>query len=111
MTKVEAYKAVIAGEITEDVVTKFEELLAAHEKETLKRRETANKKREEKLAGEQELVNRINEMLTEEPLTASDIAKELDVTPQKATILAKRSEATQVEVKRDGRKVKGYVRG
>ena len=33
MTKVEAYKAVIAGEITEEVKAKFEEMLVAHEAE------------------------------------------------------------------------------
>ena len=33
MTKVEAYKAVISGEVTEEVKEKFVEMLAAHEAE------------------------------------------------------------------------------
>ena len=111
MTKIDAYRAVVAGEMNDEVIAKFEELIESYEKETLKRRETANKKREEKLAGEQELVDRIDEMLSEEPLTASDIAEVLGIKIQKATVLAKRTSATQVEVKKNGRKVKGYVRG
>ena len=52
MTKVEAYKAVISGEITEDVITKFEEMLTAHELESEKRRNRAAEKRAEKLESE-----------------------------------------------------------
>ena len=55
MTKVEAYKAVISGEITEDVKEKFVEMLAAHEAEGEKRRNRAAEKRAEKLASEKVL--------------------------------------------------------
>ena len=49
MTKIEAYKADIAGEINEEVIAKFEELIVAHENESEKRRNRAAEKRAEKL--------------------------------------------------------------
>ena len=55
MTKVEAYKAVIAGEITEEVKAKFEEMLVAHEAEGEKRKARAAEKRAEKLSQSLEL--------------------------------------------------------
>ena len=92
MTKVEAYKAVISGEITEDVVSKFEELLATHEAEGEKRRNRAAEKRAEKLEGEKVLEEAILGLLGEDPMTASDICAAVEdiKTPQKATVIAKR---------------------
>ena len=106
MTKVEAYKAVISGEITEDVVSKFEELLASHEAEGEKRRNRAAEKRAEKLEGEKVLEEAILGLLGEDPMTASK-------TPQKATVIAKRlvgaGLVAQTEVKGKNGKVKGYT--
>ena len=116
MTKVEAYKAVIAGEINEEVVSKFEELLATHEAEGEKRRNRAAEKRAEKLASEKGLEDAVLSMLGEEPITASDIKDGVDgiETPQKATVIAKRlvanGLASQTEVKGKNGKVKGYVK-
>jgi DNA-binding PadR family transcriptional regulator len=115
MTKVEAYKAVISGEINEEVVSKFEELLAAHESEGEKRRNRAAEKRAEKLAAEKVLEDGILAVLGTEPMTASDIRDAVEgiETPQKATVIAKRLVAaglvSQTEVKGKSGKVKGYT--
>ena len=115
MTKVEAYKAVIAGEINEDVITKMEELLAAHEAEGEKRRNRAAEKRAEKLEGEKVLEDAILGLLGEEPMTASDICNAVEGinTPQKATVIAKRLVGAGLvavqDVKGKSGKVKGYT--
>lgn len=114
MTKVEAYKAVIANEVTEEVVEKFQELLAAHEAEAEKRRNRAAEKRAEKIAAEKELEDGILGFLGDEPKTASEIVEAVEGinTPQKATVIAKRLVAAgsvKVEdIKGKRGKVKGY---
>ena len=116
MTKVEAYKAVIAGEITEDVKAKFEEMLAVHEAEGEKRRNRAAEKRAEKMDGEAALVDAIVEFLGDEFVTASDIYEHFDEigTPQKATNLVKRAvndgRVVMEKVKGKSGKVNGYKR-
>ena len=114
MTKVEAYKAVISGEINEDVISKFEELLTAHENEGEKRRNRAAEKRAEKLEAEKVLEDGILAVLGEEPMTASDIRDAVEGinTPQKATVVVKRlvgAGLVKVEdIKGKNGKVKGY---
>ena len=115
MTKIEAYKAVIANEITEEVVAKFEEMLAAHEAEGEKRRNRAAEKRAEKLEAEKVLEEGILAVLSDEPMTASDICGAVEGinTPQKATVVAKRLVANGLvevqDVKGKSGKVKGYT--
>lgn len=115
MTKVEAYKAVIANEINEDVIAKFEEMLAAHEAEGEKRRNRAAEKRAEKLASEKGLEDGILAVLGEEPMTASDIKDAVEgiESPQKATAVVKRLVGAGLvnvqEVKGKSGKVKGYT--
>ncbi len=115
MTKVEAYKAVIAGEINEDVIAKFEEMLASHDAEGEKRRNRAAEKRAEKLEAEKSLEDAILVLLGTEPMTASDICNGVEGinTPQKATVIVKRLVAAglvaQTEVKSKSGKVKGYT--
>ena len=115
MTKVEAYKAVIAGEISEDVIAKFEEMLTAHEAEGEKRRNRAAEKRAEKLEAEKVLEDGILAVLGTEAMTASDIKDAVEgiATAQKATVIAKRLVAAglvaQTEVKGKNGKVKGYT--
>ena len=116
MTKIDAYRAVVAGDVTEEVKEKFEELITAHENETEKRKNRAAEKRAEKLESEKALEDAILVLLGEEPMTASDICNGVEgiETPQKATVIAKRlveaGRAVQVEVKGAKGKVKGYVR-
>ena len=114
-TKVEAYKAVIAGEITEEVKAKFEEMLVAHEAEGEKRKARAAEKRAEKLASEKVLEDGVLAVLGTEAMTASDIKDAVEgiETAQKATVIAKRLVAAglvaQTEVKGKSGKVKGYT--
>ena len=115
MTRIEAIKAVIAGEINEEVIAKFEEMLAAHEAEGEKRRNRAAEKKAEKLEAEKVLEDGIMAVLGTEPMTASDICNAVEGinTPQKATVVAKRLVAaglvTVQEVKGKSGKVKGYT--
>lgn len=115
MTKVEAYKAVIANEITEEVVAKFEEMLAAYEAEGEKRRNRAAEKRAEKLEAEKVLEEGILAVLSDEPMTATNICEAVEGinTPQKATVVAKRLVANGLvevqDVKGKSGKVKGYT--
>ena len=114
MTKIEAYKAVIANEITEDVIAKFNDLITAYEAEGEKRRNRSAEKRAEKLAAEKVLEDGIMAFLTNEPKTASDIKDNVDGinTPQKATVVAKRLVAAGLakveDIKGKSGKVKGY---
>ena len=114
MTKVEAYKAVISGEINDEVKEKFVELLTAHENEGEKRRNRAAEKRAEKLEAEKVLEDGILAVLGEEPMTASDIRDAVEGinTPQKATVVVKRlvgAGLVKVEdIKGKNGKVKGY---
>ena len=114
MTRIEAYKAVVEGNINEEVITKFEEMIVAHEKESENRRNRAAEKRAEKLEAEKVLEEGILEFLGDEPKTASDIKDNVEGinTPQKATVVAKRLVAAgsvKVEdIKGKNGKVKGY---
>ena len=115
MTRIEALKAIVAGEITEDVIAKVEEMIAAHDAEGEKRRAKAAEKRAEKLEGEKILEDGILAVLGAEPMTASDIRDAVEgiESPQKATAVVKRLvEAGKVavtEVKGKSGKVKGYT--
>lgn len=114
MTKIEAYKAVIAGEINEEVIAKFQELVVSYEAEGEKRRNRAAEKRAEKLQAEKALEDGIMHVMTSEPMTASSICEAVEGinTPQKATVVAKRLvEAGYLKVediKGKNGKVKGY---
>ena len=115
MTRIEALKAIVAGEITEDVIAKVEEMIAAHDAEGEKRRAKAAEKRAEKLESEKVLEDGILAVLGAEPMTASDIRDAVEgiESPQKATAVVKRLvEAGKVavtEVKGKSGKVKGYT--
>ena len=113
MTKVEAYKAVIAGEITEEVVAKFEEMLAAHDAEGEKRKARAAEKRAVKLEAEKALEEAVYTMLGEEAVTASQIKDGVEgiETAQKATVIVKRLVAAGLAVQSDVKGAKGKVKG
>ena len=115
MTRIEALKAIVAGDINEEVIAKVEEMVAAHEAEGEKRRNRAAEKRAEKLEAEKVLEDGILAVLNSEPMTASDIAEAVEGinTPQKATVVVKRlvaaGQAAVQEVKGKNGKVKGYT--
>lgn len=88
MTKRERIEAVINGTITEEVIAGFREDLAKMDAANEKRRNSVSKKAQENAP----LVDRIvDEILSEEPKTATDIAAVLEVSVQKASSLARRA--------------------
>lgn len=112
MTKREVLNAIVNGEINEEVKAwagaQIEKMDAANEK----RRNSVSKKAQENAP----LVKRIvEELLGEEPLTATDIAAALEVSTQKASALARRAVAEgdavahDIKVKGKGT-MKGYTR-
>lgn len=113
MTKIEAYQAVINGQINEDVIEKFREMIETHEAEAEKRRGRAAEKRAEKLEAEKVLEDGILQVLGEDPMTASDIAEAVEgiKTPQKATVVVKRLVANGLAAVQDVKGKKGKVKG
>ena len=113
MTMKEMLESVIAGTINDEVIEKAQAMLDAKAHEAELRNARAATKRAEKVADEAGIVDSIVEFLGEEPVTASQIAEKFELkSAQKATILVKRAvadgRAEQVDIKVDGRKVKGY---
>ena len=100
MTKREMYVAISNGEMNDELMAmataELEKMDAANEK----RKEKTSKKAEEN----QPIIDRIvGEILTNEPMTATDIAAALEVSVQKASALCRaavaQGKATQTEVK------------
>lgn len=104
MTKREFYTAIMNGEIDEQVKlfasTELEKIDAANEK----RRNTLSKKAQENLPLLQQITD---EILTDEPKTATDVAAVLEVSVQKASGLLRRlveeGKAVKVDVKIKGK--------
>lgn len=100
MTNRESYEAVVNGTITPDVIEHFKAALAKMDAANEKRRNTPSKKAVENAPLVEQIVN---EILTNEPKTASDVAAELGVTPQKASALLRQvvaeGKATVTDVK------------
>lgn len=111
MTKREFYTAIMNGEIDEQVKLFASEELEKMDAANEKRRNTLSKKAQEN----QPLLQQItDEILTEEPKTATDVAAVLEVSVQKASGLLRRlvedGKAVKVDVKIKGKgKCKGYA--
>ena len=111
MTKREFFTAVMNGEIDEQVKLFASEEIEKMEAANEKRRNTLSKKAQEN----QPLLRRItDEILTDEPKTATDVAAVLEVSVQKASGLLRRLAedglATKVDVKIKGKGTqKGYT--
>lgn len=112
MTKREFYTAVMNGEIDEQVKlfasTELEKMDAANEK----RRNTLSKKAQENLPLFEKIMN---EILDDEPKTATDVATVLEVSVQKANGLLRRladeGKINKVDVKIKGKGTqKGYLK-
>ena len=98
MTKREFYVAISNGEMTDELMAmaaaEIEKMDAANEK----RKEKTSKKAEEN----QPLIDRIvNEILTTEPQTATDVAAVLEVSVQKASSLCRAAVAQGKAVQSD----------
>lgn len=111
MTKREFYTAIINGEIDEQVKLFASEELEKMDAANEKRRNTLSKKVQENLPLLQQITD---EILTEEPKTATDVAAVLEVSVQKASGLLRRlvedGKAVKVDVKIKGKGTqKGYT--
>ena len=109
MTNREFYQTVATGTINEEVITKANELIAKMDAQNAARREKVSKKALENAP----LVEQVISMLGTEPLTATDIAAALEVSPQKASALARiavaQGAAASLDVTGPKGKCKGYV--
>ena len=101
MTNREMLTAIVEGKVTEDVITKAKEEIAK-----LDARNAARKGKESKTQKENKpIIEAIANLLTEEPMLASDIAEKLELSTSKVSALAKRVEGvkiTDVKVKGKG---------
>lgn len=112
MTKREFYTAIMNDKIDEQVKLFASEELEKMDVANKKRREAISKKAEENLP----LLEKImNEILTENPKTATDVAAVLEVSVQKASSLLRRlvedgkAEKTDIKIKGKG-KQKAYTK-
>jgi DNA-binding transcriptional regulator GbsR (MarR family) len=106
MTNREFYNAVIANEITEDVIAHASEALVKLDERNAKR---ASKESKTQIANKP-IIEAISRVLTDEPMLASKIAELCEISTQKASALVKKVEGVQsVDVKVKGKGTqKGY---
>lgn len=112
MTKRDFLKAVMNGEINDEIKAFAEEEIEKLDAANAKRREKTSKKREEN----KPLLDQIyNEILGEEPKTASEVAEVIQTSVQKASSLLRtlveegKAEAQEIKVPKKG-KCKGYTK-
>lgn len=112
MTKRDFLNAVMNGEINDEIKAFAEEEIEKLDTANAKRREQSSKKRAEN----QPLLDKIyNEVLGEEPKTASEVAEVIQTSVQKASSLLRtlvdegKAEAQEIKVPKKG-KCKGYTK-
>lgn len=104
MTKREFLTKVSAGEMNDELMEFATSEIAKLDASNEKRKGVKSKKEQEKAEANQVLVDRIvNEILGEEPVTATDVASVLEVSVQKASQLCRaavnQGKAIQGEIK------------
>lgn len=106
MTNREFYTAIVNGTLTEDVVAKAHEEIEKLDARNAKRANTPSKTQKENAP----LIEKIASLLTSEPKLASELAKEMEISTQKASALVKKVEGVSVcDVKVKGKGTqKGY---
>lgn len=106
MTNREFFTEVVKGNLTEEVIAHAQTAI-----EKLDARNAARKDKPSKKSLENEPIKEaIKALLTEEPITASEIAEKVEISTQKASALLRQIEGlnvTEVKIKGKG-KVKGY---
>ena len=106
MTNREFFNAIVNGTLTEEVIAHAQTSI-----EKLDARNAARKDKPSKKSLENEPIKEaIKSVLTDEPMTASDVAEKVEISVQKASALLRQIEGLNVsEVKVKGKgKVKGY---
>ena len=106
MTNREFFKAVIANEITEDVIAHATSEIEKLDARNAKRANTESKTQ----IANKPIIEAISRVLTDEPMLASKIAELCEISTQKASALVKKVEGVQsVDVKVKGKGTqKGY---
>lgn len=106
MTNREFYNAVVANEISEEVIAHATNALTKLDERNAKRANTPSKTQ---IANEP-IIKAIAEVLTNEPMLASEIANAVGISTPKASALAKKVDGVQVtDVKVKGKGTqKGY---
>lgn len=106
MTNREFFTAIVNGTLTEEVIAHAQSSI-----EKLDARNAARKDKPSKKSLENEPIKEaIKALLTEEPMTASDVAEKVEISVQKASAILRQIDGltvTEVKVKGKG-KVKGY---
>ena len=106
MTNREFFKAVIANEITEEVIAHATSEIEKLDARNAKRASTPSKTQKENAP----LIAKVATLLTSEPKLVSELAKEMELSPQKVSALVKKVEGVSVcDVKVKGKGTqKGY---
>jgi len=106
MTNREFFTAIVNGTLNEEVI--------AHAQSSIEKLDTRNASRKDKPSKKslenEPIKEAIKSLLTEDPMTASEIAEKVEISTQKASALLRQIEGltvTEVKVKGKG-KVKGY---
>lgn len=107
MTKREFLNAIINGTVNEEVIEKAKAEVAKMDARNANRASKPSKKAVEN----EPIKTAIVEVLTHEPMTASEVAEKVEISTQKASALLRQIDGltvTEVKVKGKG-KVKGYA--
>ena len=107
MTRREMFEAIVNGNVTEEVVAMAQSELVKMDERNEKRKNAPSKT----AIANEPIKAQIVEILTHEPLTASEVANAVGISTQKASALLRQIEGltvTEVKVKGKG-KVKGYA--
>jgi len=107
MTRREMFEAIVNGNVTDEVVAMAQNELVKMDERNAKRKGRPSKNT---LANEP-IKARILEVLTDEPMTAAEVAQRVEISTQKASALLRQIDGlvvTEVKVKGKG-KVKGYA--
>lgn len=105
MTNREFYNAIVNGNVNDEVIAQAQAALDKMDAANEKRRNTPSKKA---IENQPILDTIVNEVLTSEPKTASDVAAEIKVSVQKASALLRalvadgKAVATDVKVPKKG---------
>ena len=106
MTQREFYTAIVNSDLSDELKAYATEAIAKLDARNAKRASTESKTQKENAP----LIEKIATLLTSEPKLASELAKEMEISPQKASALVKKVEGVSVcDVKVKGKGTqKGY---
>ena len=107
MTRREMFEAIVNGNVTEEVIAMAQNEIVKMDERNAKRKNTPSKT----AVANEPIKAQIMEVLTNEPMTASEVAEKVEISTQKASALLRQIDGltvTEVKVKGKG-KVKGYA--